>query len=142
MSEFSERLQGLITENNLDNKTLAKAAGINATCISHYLLGKRVPTVESLVKLADYFNRSTDFLLGREEENCNLTFKKCPPFKERLVFLKDYFNCTAYAIYNGTDIAKSSYYGWLGGEKPTVENIIRLADLFDRRVDFIIGREN
>lgn len=143
MSEFSERLQQLIDENNLDNKTLAKNINLNATCISHYLLDKRIPTVESLVKLSDYFNRSTDFLLGREEENRNLTFKKCPPFSIQLKYLKEYFNCSAYSIYNGTKISKTCYYGWLSGNRqPTLENIIRLSEVFDRRVDFILGREN
>ena len=142
MSNLSERLEELINEQNINKKTLAKNVGINATCISHYILGKRVPTVANLVKLADYFKCSTDFLLGREEENNNLTFKKCPPFKEQLLFLKEKLNLTPDKFYDSTDIAKSSYYNWLAGKKPTLDNIIRLADLLDCRVDFILGREN
>ena len=75
MSEFSERLSGLIFEHGLNRKLLAKNVGINASCITHYLQDKRIPTVKSLILLAEYFNCSTDFLLGREEENKTLTFK-------------------------------------------------------------------
>ena len=142
MSKFGERLEELINEQNITRKTFAENVGINATCISHYILGKHAPTVANLIKIAAYFNCSTDFLLGREEENKNLTFKNCPPFCEQLLFLKETFKRTPDDIYDGTDIAKSSYYNWLDGKEPTLDNIIRLADLFDCRVDFILGREN
>ena len=142
MLNFGERLAELICEQNIDKKTFAKNVGINATCISHFILGKHTPTVKSLIKIADYFNCSTDFLLGREEENRNLSFKKCPPFSEQLIFLKEKFNFRPDDIYNGTEIAKSSYYHWLEGKQPTLDNIIRLANLFDCRVDFILGRES
>ena len=142
MSNFGERLEELIIEQNMDKKTFANKVGINATCISHFILGKHAPTVASLVKIADYFNCSTDFLLGREEENRNLTFKKCPPFCEQLLFLKEKFNYRPDDIYTDTEIAKTSYYNWLDGKQPTLDNIIRLANLFDCRVDFILGRES
>ena len=142
MSNFCERLEELINEHNLNKKTLAKNVGINATCISHYILGKSAPTIASLIKLADYFNCSTDLLLGREEENNNLTFKACPPFCEQILFLKEKFQFSPNDIYDGTEIAKSSYYNWLDGKQPSLDNILRLANLFDCRVDFILGREN
>ena len=142
MSNFGERLSELIYEQNMDKKTFANTVGIDATCISHYILGKHAPTVEHLIKLADYFNCSTDFLLGREDELHKLTFKKCPPFSEQLLFLKQTFNCKPNEIYDDTELAKTSYYNWLSGKQPTLDNIIRLANLFDCRVDFVLGRES
>jgi hypothetical protein len=142
MSEFSERLSELMFENNLNGKTLAQKLNISATCISTYLQGTYLPTVDKLIKFADFFKRSTDFLLGFEEENPNLTFKDCPPFCEQLEFLKEHFGCTAYQIYHNTGIAKSNYYEWKSGNHvPTLDNIIKLAQHFDCRVDFILGRE-
>ncbi len=142
MSKFSERLDDLIKDSKLNKKTLAKNVGINATCISHYILNKRFPTVESLIKLADYFQCSTDFLLGLEEEISNLTFKKCPPFSEQIKILKRECGYLAKDFYDNDKIAKSTYYNWLNGKQPTVDNIIRLAELLDKRVDFILGRES
>ena len=142
MSEFGERLSELIFEQKLNGKEFAKITGIKESCISFYLQGKSMPTVVSLVKMADYFNCSTDFLLGREEENKSVKFKPCPPFSEQLLFLKSHFKCSAYKIYHNTNIAKSSYYEWLSGERqPLLDNIIKLAELFDCSVDFILGRE-
>lgn len=142
MSEFVERLNELLFESNLSRKEFAQKAGLNATCITHYLQGRRIPTVESLIKIADFFQCSTDFLLGREEDNRRVQYNACPPFSERLEFLQKYFKMPAHRIYRDTDVPKSSYYEWLCGKRtPSLENVIRLADLFDCRVDFVLGRE-
>ena len=143
LSEFSERLSALIFENNLNRKTLAQNTGISAACITHYLQDKRLPTIKSLVLLADYFNRSTDFLLGREEENLSLTFKKCPPFDEQIVIIAKHFCKSYYAFYKELNLPESTFFEWKNGSsKPTLESIIKIADHFDCRVDFILGREN
>ena len=143
MSEFVERLEELMFEHGLNKKMLAQKAHIHAPRISHYLLEKRFPTLESLVKLADFFQCSTDFLLGREEGNCNITFKQCPPFSERIAFLKKTSGGSAKSFYCGLGISKTCYYGWLNGErKPTVDNVVEIANKLNVRVDYILGRES
>ena len=142
MSEFVERLEWLMFERGFNKKMLAAQTHINATCISHYFLGKHVPTIESLVKLADFFECSTDFLLGREEEGRKLTFKQCPPFSERIAYLKKRSGGSAQSFYQGLGISKTCYYGWINGtRKPTLDNIIYIADKLELRVDYILGRE-
>ncbi len=144
MSEFSERLSGLMFENKLNRKEFAAKSGVNKTCITHYLQDKHVPTVENLVKIADFFQRSTDFLLGREEENSALQFNACPPFCERLKFLKEKHKLTDIEIYGDkrVKIAKSCYYEWLSGShQPSLDNILCLAAFFDCRIDYLLGRE-
>lgn len=143
MSKLTETLLDLISDSGLTLKETAERIGIPATCLTDYLLEKHQPAVESIIKIADYYNCSVDFLLGRETEKQNLTFKTCPPFQEQLRYLKNYFNCSSYRFFNGTKISKSAYYSWLrGAHKPTLDNIIDLADEFDCRVDFILGRES
>lgn len=143
MSNFVERLEGLMFEHGLNKKMLAQNVHINATCISHYFLEKHVPTVESLIKIAEYFQCSTDFLLGREEENPNLTFRSCPPFSERLIYLKNTAGVSAQKFYNGIGISKTCYYAWRSGKsKPTLDNVIQIADKLHQRVDYILGRES
>ena len=143
MSKLSETLSELISDGGLSLKETAAKIGISASCLTYYSKEEREPTVETIVKIADYFNCSIDFLLGRETEKQNLTFKSCPPFSEQLAFLKKYFKCSSYRFYNGTKISKSAYYSWLrGAHQPTLETVISLADEFDCRVDFILGRES
>ena len=47
---------------------LGSAAGIAPAAISHFETGQRVPSVESLLKLADALSVSVDFLLGRHAD--------------------------------------------------------------------------
>lgn len=64
---FSERLQELITENNLNYSKLAKATGIPRTTFTGWAHCYRTPQIDSLCIIADYFGVSVDYLLGREE---------------------------------------------------------------------------
>lgn len=47
-------------------KDFCKAIGISFSTYQNYESGSRVPTVEMLVKIADFYGVTTDFLLGRE----------------------------------------------------------------------------
>lgn len=142
MSKLSESIFELMSENGLDQKTFAAKVGISASRMTDYIKHEKLPTVENLIKIADYFHCSTDFLLGREEYNPHEKFQTPVPFRERIGFLRKYFNKTLKQIYADTDIPKSSYYEWIKGEsEPSLDNIIKFADLFQCRVDFVLGRE-
>ena len=43
---------------------LSTELGISQELVSQYELGKSIPTIGNLLKIADYFNCSTDYLLG------------------------------------------------------------------------------
>ncbi|MCI8484730.1 MAG: helix-turn-helix transcriptional regulator [Lachnospiraceae bacterium] len=67
MPNFSERLKDLKNERNLFQKDIANAIGISLRAYQYYEAGERKPDIEILEKLADYFEISTDFLLGRTD---------------------------------------------------------------------------
>lgn len=46
---------------------IAKYLGITVSAYGNYELGQREPDIATLNKLADYFNVSVDYLLGRTE---------------------------------------------------------------------------
>lgn len=53
---------------------LAKALGLTKQCVSNWENDNVAPSVEMLVKIADYFCVSTDYLLGRNESlNLNVS---------------------------------------------------------------------
>ena len=62
------RLRKLRKEKNLTMKQLGNIVGVTECAISQYELGKREPSNETLFKLADVFDVSVDYLLGRDEE--------------------------------------------------------------------------
>ena len=42
--------------------------GIEQALLSKYETGERIPTTEALIKLADFYETSTDYILGRTDE--------------------------------------------------------------------------
>lgn len=141
LSKFSDVLDTLMFEQELSITKLAKEIGIDATTIGRYLHAQLTPTVETLVKLADFFQCTTDFLLGRESENYSSVFYTCPPFAEQLKVLKEHFQCPWWNFYKTAHISSSRFYEWKNGKRiPTLDCVIMLAEGFECTVDFIIGR--
>lgn len=61
---MQHRLYELRKAKNITQQHLAVDLGIDQTSISSYECGKYLPTVDVLIKLAEYFGVSTDYLLG------------------------------------------------------------------------------
>ena len=70
-----DKLRELRKKKNLTMKQLGAMFGAAESTVSHWENGKREPDTATLLNLADYFNVSVDYLLGREE------IKKAPRFK-------------------------------------------------------------
>lgn len=68
MLSISERLKQLRLARNLTQKQLALSIDASERGIQNYELGVRAPTVEILVSLADYFDVSLDYLVGRSQD--------------------------------------------------------------------------
>ncbi len=65
---FPNRLKQLRNEKGLYQKELADILGVSRPTITQYENGTRTPDHETLNKIADYFNISLDYLLGRGSE--------------------------------------------------------------------------
>lgn len=67
IERFKRILKDLRTEKGLSQDEFAKELGISKGAVSYYETGQRVPDIVVLSAIADYFEVSTDFLLGRTE---------------------------------------------------------------------------
>ena len=141
MSNLSENLKLLMAEAGMKSPALAEATGIDSSTILTLLRGEGLPYVDTLVTLADYFNCSTDYLLGITDTPDERQFKKRPPFSEQLTFLLKHFQVTKYRIEKDTGLSEKTVNRWHNGKtQPTVESLIRLAKYFDCSIDFLLGR--
>lgn len=66
MATFGELLAELRQDKKLTQKQLGRVLSVSTGTISNYENGVHYPDLEKLVALADYFQVSTDYLLGRE----------------------------------------------------------------------------
>lgn len=62
-----EILKKLREKNGLKQKDLAKKIDMQATTYNQYEKGTREPNIQQLIKIANFYNCSIDFLVGREE---------------------------------------------------------------------------
>ena len=66
--EFSERLKELRKQAHLTQVELASKLGIVQSSYADWERGKKKPTQDNLVKIAQIFNVSVDYLVGNSEE--------------------------------------------------------------------------
>ena len=59
------RLKELRKKKGLSQLRLATELNTTQNTISRYETGEREPGIDELIKIADYFNVSVDFLIGR-----------------------------------------------------------------------------
>ena len=87
---FPQILKELRTEKGLTRTVVAKECNVSTQCISALEMGKRNPTGSTLSALADFFQCSTDYLLGREDDFGNITIQSdtpatLPPDEQKLL---------------------------------------------------------
>ncbi len=64
-----EIIVNLFESSGKSGNSILKELSLSPTAISEWKKGKSKPTVEALIKIADYFGVSVDYLLGRDAPN-------------------------------------------------------------------------
>jgi transcriptional regulator with XRE-family HTH domain len=85
--EVGKIIAELRREKGLRQKDLSKILNMSPSNISNYESGAYWPDMNTICKMADYFNVTTDYLLGR-------TSYRCPPE------ILDQYAASDYAIHN------------------------------------------
>lgn len=62
------RIRDLREDRDLYQKDLAEVLQCSQVCYSHYEIGKRDIPTDVLIKLANYYDTSIDYLLGQTDE--------------------------------------------------------------------------
>ena len=88
------RIKELREEKNLLQKDLAKALNSNQRTISNWENGLAQPNIESLILLADFFEVSIDFLVGRSDDFGQVTVKNPDLTDEESELLQIFRNVT------------------------------------------------
>lgn len=61
-------LRSLRTKKGISMKALGEQLGVSESTVSLYETGKRSPDITMLVRLADFYGTSVDYLIGHEKE--------------------------------------------------------------------------
>ncbi len=66
-SPFADRLRTLMEENNTKQNIIAELLGVTRQSVSQYCDGTSLPPIDKIITLANYYNVSTDYILGLSE---------------------------------------------------------------------------
>ena len=95
--EINERLKELRNSKKLSMQELTDKVSMNFSTYQNYESGKRIPTADALMKLADFYGVTTDYLLGRnpQKETSLRAFAKAADLKElEEILVKEYLELT------------------------------------------------
>lgn len=65
---LNEKIKELRISCGLNQVEFAKKMGVTKQCISNWENDNVLPSIEMLIQISDFFNVSTDYLLGRSDE--------------------------------------------------------------------------
>lgn len=63
--DFRERLQSLRERRRISRKVLSELCGLHPDAVRRYERGEAKPDMESLIAIAEFFEVSIDYLVGR-----------------------------------------------------------------------------
>lgn len=138
---FAENLFELLFDNSLSIKQFAEKLNLNLSKLYKYLRKENLPKFRTIIKIADYFECSIDYLLGitpYTDYKLNYT----PPFSIAFAQILNEYGITRYQLNKHTKIANSRIDDWYHGRRlPSLENIIKLSQYFDCSLDTLLARE-
>lgn len=141
-TKFQKRINELVSETDLKKADLAKAGNFDYRSLSNALVYGIIPTTSTLIKMADYFKVSMDYLLGRTEKNDYIESSN-ENFQVRFVKLCKEKGVTHYKVSQDCFFDKSNISRWLAkGYLPTLEILDMITKYFNVSIDYILGRSD
>ncbi len=141
-STFQKRINELVAETDLKKADLAKAGNFDYRSLSNALVYGITPTTSTLIKMADYFKVSMDYLLGRTDKNEYIE-SSSETFQVRFEKLCEQKGVSHYKVSQDCFFDKSNISRWLKkGYLPTLEILDMITKYFNVSTDYILGRSN
>ncbi|MDE7216344.1 MAG: helix-turn-helix domain-containing protein [Clostridia bacterium] len=141
---FSKRIKELIEDNDCaSNKQFAELVGVSSPVISKAVNYGILPTMKSLIMIADKLEISLPYLLGETNNNDFIGSPTPSTFSNRLQELANERNETFGAISTKMPFIRTYFYNWIKlGTLPSLEYAIEIANYFNVSLDYLFGRSD
>lgn len=138
-SAFDKRLKEVRTVHGISQNALSQKIGVSVGAVGMWEIGKRKPNYDVLMKIADFFHVSTDYLLGRDAiVEATVPYTK---FGSSLCHLREQRQLTQYELANKLHLNRETYAHYeIGKRQPDYETLVKLADFFNVSLDYLFGR--
>lgn len=134
---FWNRFFYLCTTNNTTPNAVCAKLGLSTATATHWKNGS-IPKGDALLKIADYFNVSIDYLLGRDDSLGTLEIRR------KVKEIAEVYNLPIKVIENTLGTNYATFQAWCNGYGDFFDNIAtfsKISQLFDVPIDYLLGRE-
>lgn len=148
-SVFSQTLIALRKEKNLTQYSLAEKLGFSRGLIANYEQASREPDFKVLEQIANYFDVTTDYLLGRSKKK-NISQDEhiehdifMSNISSRLSKILEEKNMTQRKLSELVGVSEVTISRYLNGNRiPKTDIISDIANALNVSVDYLLGRTN
>lgn len=144
-TEFAKKLRKLRLDKGCKQEDVANSLGLSKQVISTYERGLRSPSYDTLIKIADLFDVSTDYLL-RADNKVDVSIMQniinsARKIGERIGKLRKNTGLTMDEVATALGTIRQTIYKYEHGIVSNIpaENIVKLAQLFNVSSDYILG---
>ncbi len=139
--KFKNRFLDLISDLDCKKSEIPKLLNIDYNIYTKITEFGIIPKPIVLIRIADYFDISIGYLLGKTSNSYFEKSDKKASFLDRYQELKSENNLTDYAIAQKLHISTSYTTSWKNKLYiPSIINLILLSEIFKVSIDYLLGR--
>ena len=140
---FQKRLLEIINDSDFKKAELVKLIPISQSTLSNALSYGIIPSVKTLIRVADFFDISINYLLGKNIENDFIKSISGATFHQRFESLCTEKGVSHYKVATDCLFDKSNISKWFSKNfLPELEIIELLCDYFNVSPDYLLGRSD
>ena len=138
---FQKRFKEILDESDHKRSELVKLIPISQSTLSNALTYGIIPSTKTLIKIANFFDISLSFLLGKTDNEDFYKSSSPASFLSRFETLCSEKEVTHYKVANDCLFDKSNISRWISkGFLPELEILELLCDYFNVSFDYLLGR--
>ena len=138
---FQKRFNSILEESDYSRSEIAKLIPLSQSTLSNALTYGIIPSTKTLVKIADFFDISISFLLGKTDTEDFYKSSSPASFLSRFENLCSEKEVTHYKVAADCLFDKSNVSRWISkGFLPELEILELLCDYFNVSIDYLLGR--
>ena len=139
--KFQKRFNSIIEDSDYKRTELNKLIPLSLSTLSNALTYGIIPSTKTLIKIADFFDISIEYLLGKTDNEVFYKTSINASFKSRFESLCIEKGVTRYKVAIDCLFDKSSISKWFSKNFiPELEILELLCDYFKVSIDYILGR--
>ncbi len=143
LTNFPQKLREERKKRGMTQKELGEKVGVKQNTFTNWENGKREPTLDNIIKLANILDVTVDYLLGRSDNFSNtivLSKNNMKSFSKRLKELRLEKNQTQQQLADELGVNRVNVTRWeKGNTEPSFSKLIELSKLLNTTPNYLLG---